>query len=194
MDKPLNIENSESPIELPVQNLKTQVIAALPQAIINGHIEYRKQERVLDIFNRRTAGPWQKSDSTFVSFFDASVTDLNGIVIYAAPQYFVSKNNILFVLERDGINYSLSQLKENRKKSNDFRDKESISISMSLPGFVLEGTMYRESPQQIGKILEMEDPFIAVTNVSIKPFLASTIQTAKFAAVNKSHIIYLSER
>jgi hypothetical protein len=193
MDKPINKNVLKSGSELSDQLLTTEVTAALLEATISGQVQFREQQRVSDYFNKGIMGTWQKSDQNFITFLNACVTDVNGIVIFSAPHLFVAKENIIFVVETAGINAAHSKGKESSAKSLPFRDKEQVNVTISVPNFLLEGTLYRESRQPLNIMLEQENLFIPMTGISIEPGLSNTIRTAKFAAINKNHILYLSE-
>jgi hypothetical protein len=194
MDKPINKTVPKSANESSDQLFTTEVTAVLLKTTISGQVQFREQQRVSDYFNKGIVGTWQKSDHNFITFLNASVTDINGIVIFSAPHLFVAKENILFVMETAGINAAHPKENESSAKSHPFRNKEPLKVTMSVPNFLLEGTVYRESQQPLNIMLEQENPFIPITGISIEPALSKTIRTAKFSAVNKTHILYLSER
>jgi hypothetical protein len=184
--------NPEPFSELPKKLITIEVTVVLQKTVIGGLVQFHEQQRVLDIFNRGIVGPWQKANQNFIAFTDAVISDINGNVLMKAPSLFVAKHNILFVMETAGINNIYPSPRETSVRPHPFRDKKPVPVTLNLPTLVLEGIMYTEEAQQLNIVLEQENAFIAMTNITIKPNLGTGIHSARFAAVNKHHILYLS--
>ncbi len=186
--------NSEPSGDSAKKLVSIEVTVVLLKTIIAGLVQFQEQQRVLDIFNRDIVGPWQKANQNFIAFTDAIVSDLNGNVLMKAPNLFVAKHNILFVMETAGINNACASPVETSMKAHPFRDKKPIPVTLNFSTLVLEGSMYTEQGQKLNIALEQENTFIPMTNITIKSDLVTGIHSARFAAVNKNHILYLSEQ
>jgi len=53
--------------------------------------------------------------------------------------------------------------------------------------------VYGEKWQQITHILEQENDYVAMTDISFQPILPIDISRAAFAAVNKNQVIHIIE-
>jgi hypothetical protein len=171
----------------------TEITVILPQVSVNGIVRYREQFRILDVLNQGFIGPGQKSKPDFITLINSSLTDSQGAVILETPRLYIAKKNILFVLESNWASQQSNGQTKTSVKAHLFRNKKPVIVSVSLPGYTLEGAMFTESQMPINMLLEQQESFIPMTDIVIKSHCSVQENSAKFAAVNKKHILYLSE-
>ena len=192
MEKQIKSDISKLKVRSRDRSITTEIMAILQQVTINGIVQSREQFRVLDIFNIGTINPGQKINQNFITFSNATLTDLSIKTVLEKPHLFVAKKNIMFAVETAGINQNNKQEKQ-KEKIHLFRDKKPSNVVVALPGFILEGVLYTEVNQPITMMLEQEDAFFPMTGVIIKSSSLTSLNSATFAAINKNHILYLAE-
>ena len=64
------------------------------------------------------------------------------------------KEAVLFVVESEGKNVTGAVSCSPLTKTYPYREKKPVKVKITLPAFVLEGTVYGEKWQQITHILE----------------------------------------
>ena len=108
------------------------------------------------------------------------------------PRIYVAKNNIIYVAQISG------ERAEKQARAYPFREKLPVVVTVyasrvSDVQYALQGQMYVDTWGQVIDTIESEARFIPFTHAVIEPALPGADSRYDFIALNKEHIISISE-
>ena len=197
MHEPPKEKSSESGIKPAVSLVTKEIIVVTSHDIVTATAQIPQQQRIIDFLNKSMSEAGQKINHDFLTLSDACLYDLRGNKVMTVPQLYRGKNDILFILEAEGKNITDVPSTTSTVKPYPYslyREKKAFTVQVTLPSFILEGTIYSEKWQQVNHVLEQENMFIAMTSITLMPSIPIGIHSARFAAVNKYQILYVIEQ
>lgn len=103
----------------------------------------------------------------------------------------INKWSILFVAERNGGQPERSGIQE--AEANLLRAKKALPCKVDIPPYILFGKMHAELGQELVHVIDGEEIFLPMTDVSISPPLPTGEWKFSFVAINRHQIVRVEE-
>jgi hypothetical protein len=152
---------------------------------------YRTQhQRLLDVLNRSFVANSHRIGKEFVPLTEVEAFFSTGEKESLASTH-INKSSILFIAERRGGRPDRSGVPE--AEANLLRAKKALHARVDIPPYILVGKMHADLQQGLVHVIDGEDVFLPMTDVSISPALPTGESQFSFVAINKHQIIRVEE-
>lgn len=171
---------------------KLPVIVCAVSGTFAGDTYRLEEQRLLDVLNRGFVARALRMAGDFMPLTDVEAYAPNGTKTCLSLIH-IHKACILFVGEKgSGPPNTAAGGRENRKPQL-LRPKTPIGAELHVPPYVLEGNVYVETWGDLSETIETDVRFLPLTDVRVRPALASGESIFGFVAVNKEKILYITE-
>lgn len=148
------------------------------------------KQRLLDVLNRSIVANLHRIGREFLPLTDVEAFFSTGEKESLASTH-INKSSILFVAERSGGRPARDGVPE--AEANLLRAKGALPSRVDIPPYILYGNMYSEMGQGLVHVIDGEDTFLPMTDVSISPPLPTGEWKFGFVAINKHQIVRVEE-
>ncbi len=148
------------------------------------------RQRLLDVLNRSIVADFHRIGREFLPLTDVEAFFSTGEKESLGSTH-INKSSILFVAERSGG----QPLKDGIPvaEASRLRTKTALLSRVDMPPYILYGKMYAEEGQGLVHVIDGEDTFLPMTEVSISPSLPTGEWKFDFVAINKHQIVRVEE-
>ncbi len=168
----------------------TKVTVCVEGYTFTGKVHHMAQQRILDALNKGIVTGHPRASKAFLQITEAEVLAGDGRRIAESTTSYIGKQSILFVIDREG-GQRRSEAVKRQLVGYPIRSKKQVRVKIQMPGYTITGTLYTENWQKLDHLLESEDDFLPVTDVTVSPAVCSDETTADFVAINRAHVIFV---
>jgi hypothetical protein len=148
------------------------------------------QQRLLDVLNHSFVANSHRIGKEFLPLTEVEAFFSTGEKESLVSTH-VNKWSILFVAERSGGRPDRDGIPE--AEATLLRAKNALRARVDIPPYILLGKMYAELQQGLVHVIDGEDVFLPMTDVSISPPLPTGEWEFSFVAINKHQIVRVEE-
>ncbi|MBN2098662.1 MAG: hypothetical protein JW753_03600 [Dehalococcoidia bacterium] len=148
------------------------------------------QQRLLDVLNHSFVANSHRIGKEFLPLTEVEAFFSSGEKESLVSTH-VNKWSILFVAERSGGRPDRDGIPE--AEATLLRAKKALPARVDIPPYILLGKMYAELQQGLVHVIDGEDVFLPMTDVSISPPLPTGEWKFSFVAINKHQIVRVEE-
>jgi hypothetical protein len=177
--------------EGPELHKQFEVLVCTGELIFTGTLRCGFSQRLIDALNEGVQTETWAKVVNFLPILNATMTGTR-ISEKKFPSIYIAKSNIVFVAQISGGN------REKPLRTYPFREKLPVVVMayaarVSDVQYALHGRTYIDVGGQVIDTIESEARFIPLTHVVIEPALPGADSRYDFIALNKDHIISISE-
>lgn len=148
------------------------------------------KQRLLDVLNRSIVANLHRIGREFLPITDVEAFFSTGEKESLMSTH-INKSSILFVAERGGGQPDRNSIPET--EASLLRAKGALPSKVDIPPYILFGKMYAEVGQGLVHVIDGEETFLPMTDVSISPPLPTGEWEFGFVAINKHQIVRVEE-
>lgn len=148
------------------------------------------KQRLLDVLNRSIVANLHRIGREFLPLTDVEAFFSTGEKESLGSTH-INKSSILFVAERGGGRPDRDGIPE--AEASLLRAKGALPSKVDIPPYILFGKMHAEAGQGLVHVIDGEDMFLPMTDVSISPPLPTGEWKFGFVAINKHQIVRVEE-
>lgn len=148
------------------------------------------KQRLLDVLNRSIVANLHRIGREFLPLTDVEAFFSTGEKESLGSTH-INKASILFVAERSGGRPERNGIPE--AEATHLRAKKALASRVDIPPYILHGKMYADEGQGLVHVIDGEETFLPMTDVSISPSLPTGEWKFEFVAINKHQIVRVEE-
>ncbi len=148
------------------------------------------KQRLLDVLNRSIVANLHRIGREFLPLTDVEAFFSTGEKESLGSTH-INKSSILFVAERSGGQPGKDGIPE--AEASHLRTKKALPSRVDIPPYILYGKMFSEEGQGLVHVIDGEETFLPMTDVSISPPLPTGEWKFNFVAINKHQIVRVEE-
>ena len=169
--------------------IKVPVVVCAVSGTFVGTTYHINDQRLLDALNGGFVAKALRMGKDFMPLTEVEAYTPNGKRT-TLPCIYIRKSNIFFVGEKRAES---KVAVDGKRRAHLLRRKMQTGTEVHMPPYVLQGNVHVEIWEELLDTIDRDQRFMPLTEVKINPAPAGGTSAFDFVAVNKDHVVYLSE-
>ena len=169
--------------------IKVPVVVCAVSGTFVGTTYHINDQRLLDALNGGFVAKALRMGKDFMPLTEVEAYTPNGKRT-TLPCIYIRKSNIFFVGEKRAES---KVAVDGKRRAHLLRRKMQTGTEVHMPPYVLQGNVHVEIWEELLETIDRDQRFMPLTEVKINPAPAGGTSAFDFVAVNKDHVVYLSE-
>ena len=169
--------------------IKVPVVVCAVSGTFVGTTYHISDQRLLDALNGGFVAKALRMGKDFMPLTEVEAYTPNGKRT-TLPCIYMRKSNIFFVGEKRAE--SKAEV-DGKRRAHLLRRKLQTRTEVHMPPYVLQGNVHVDTWEELLDTIDRDQRFMPLTEVKINPAPAGGTSAFDFVAVNKDHVVYLSE-